>query len=94
MWQKGKVVQKTLVNFGNINLWPQQKVRELIYKLAQIMEIESTPSLEDMEHEGVLNFGQPFALGLLWDTLGLSQTLQSLVCNPNFVVPIKAMVLV
>lgn len=92
VWQKGKVVQKTLVNFGNISLWPKEKVRELIYKLSQVMEIELPPSLEDIEHKGVLNFGQPFALGLLWNTLGLSETLQRFLANPNFVAPIKSMV--
>lgn len=92
VWQKGKVVQKTLVNFGNIKLWPKEKVRELIYKLSQVMEIELPPPLEDIEHERVLNFGQPFALGLLWNTLGLSETLERFFANPNFVAPIKTMV--
>lgn len=90
--KNGKVVQKTLVNFGNISHWPKEKVRELIYKLSQVMEIELPPSLEDIEHKAVLNFGQPFALELLWDTLKLSDTLERLLANPNFVAPIKTMV--
>jgi transposase len=90
--QKGKVVQKTLVNFGNINNWPQEKVRELIYKLSQVMEIELPPSLEDIEHRGVLNFGQPLALGLLWDALALGETLTRLLATSHFVAPIKTMV--
>ncbi|MBW2040341.1 MAG: IS1634 family transposase, partial [Deltaproteobacteria bacterium] len=92
LWQDGKVVQKTLVNFGNINHWPKERVRDLIYKLSQVMEIELPPSLEDIEHRGVLNFGQPFAFGVLWDHLGLSETLEGLVANPSFVAPIKTMV--
>jgi len=63
VWQKGKVVQKTLVNFGNISYWPKEKVRELIYKLSQVMEIELPPSLEDIEHEEILNFGPTLCLG-------------------------------
>lgn len=90
--QKGKVVQKTLVNFGNINNWPQEKVRELIYKLSQVMDIELPPSLEEIEHRGVLNFGQPFALGLLWDALALGETLTRLLATSHFVAPIKTMV--
>lgn len=90
--KNGKVVQKTLVNFGNISHWPKEKVRELIYKLSQVMEIELPPSLEDIEHKGILNFGQPFALELLWDTLKLGDTLERLLANPNFVAPIKTMV--
>ena len=90
--QKGKVVQKTLVNFGNINHWPQEKVRELIYKLSQVMDIELPPSLEDIEHKGVLNFGQPFVLGLLWDALALGETLERLLATSHFVAPIKTMV--
>lgn len=56
------------------------------------MELELPPSLEDIEHKGALNFGQLFALGLLWDTLGLSETLESSLGNPDFVAPIKTMV--
>lgn len=89
---KGKVVQKTLVNFGNINHWPKEKVRELVDKLCRVMELESPPSLEDIEHERILNFGQPFALGLLWDSLMLGETLQRLIGNSFYVAPIKAMV--
>jgi transposase len=90
--KKGKVVQKTLVNFGNINHWPKEKVRELISKLSQVMEIELPPSLEDLEHKEILNFGQPFALGLIWDELEMSETLSRLLSTPSFVAPIKAMV--
>jgi transposase len=90
--EKGNVVQKTLVNFGNINNWPQEKVRELIYKLSQVMDIELPPSLEEIEHRGVLNFGQPFALGLLWDALALGETLNRLLATSPFVAPIKTMV--
>jgi len=92
VWQKGKVVQKTLVNFGNISHWPKEKVRELIYKLSQVMEIELPPPLEDIEHERILNFGQPFGLELLWDSLRLGDTLQRLLTNPSFAAPIKTMV--
>ena len=89
---KGKVVQKTLVNFGNINHWPQEKVKELLYQLSRAMQIESPPSLEDIEHRGVLNFGQPFALGLLWDALALGETLERLLATSHFLAPIKTMV--
>ena len=88
----GKVVQRTLVNFGNISHWPKDKVRELIVKLSQIMEIEPPASLEDLEHEGILNFGQPFALELLWDKLKMAETLERLIANYSFVAPIKTMV--
>jgi len=92
VWQNGKVVQDTLVNFGNISHWPKEKVRELIYKLSQIMEIELPPALEDIEHQGVLNFGPSLALGLLWDSLGMTETLERSLAKANFSAPIKAMV--
>lgn len=90
--EKGKVVQKTLVNFGNINNWPQEKVKELLCQLSQAMQIEVPPSLEDIEHRGVVNFGQPFALGLLWDALALGETLERLLATSHFLAPIKTMV--
>lgn len=90
--QKGKVVQETLVNFGNISRWPEHRVRELIVKLSRFIEMETPVSLEDMEHIGVLNFGQPFALGLLWDALEMTPRLEALLAAPAFAGPIKAMV--
>lgn len=89
---KGKVVQKSLVNFGNISNWPKEKVRDLIFKLSKAMEIEIAASLEDLEHKELLNFGQPFALGLIWDSLGMSEVLERLYSTPCFVGAIKAMV--
>jgi hypothetical protein len=89
---KGNVVQKTLVNFGNISHWPQEKVRELIFKLPQVMDIELPPSLENIEHRGVLNFGQPLALDLLWDGKALGETLERLLAISPFAAPIKATV--
>lgn len=89
---KGKVVQKTLVNFGNISHWPKERVKELYSKLSQVMEIEPPPSLEDLEHKEILNFGQPFALNILWDSIGMTETLRGLLSNPSFVAPIKTMV--
>lgn len=88
----GKVIQKTLVNFGNISNWPKEKVRELIDKLSQAVELEAPLSLEDIEHRCVLNFGQPFVMGLIWEELKLEETLQRLLPNPCFVWPIKTMV--
>ncbi len=90
--KKGKVIQRTLVNFGNISHWPKEKVRDLIFKLSQVMEIELPASLEDLEHKEILNFGQPFALGLLWDKLKMTETLKGLLANPTFSAPIKTMV--
>lgn len=89
---KGKVVQKTLANFGNISHWPKEKVMELICKLSKVMEIESFPSLEELQHKEILNFGQPFALNILWDSLNMTDTLKGLLSNPSFVAPIKTMV--
>jgi hypothetical protein len=56
---------------------PLPKAKELIEKLPRIMEIESEVCLENVEHREVLNFGQPFALGLLWDGLWVSQRLEA-----------------
>lgn len=90
--KKGKVVQETLVNFGNISHWPKQRVRELIMKMSRFIEMETPVSLEGLEHKGVLNFGQPFALGLLWDSLEMTRRFEALLATPAFVAPIKAMV--
>ncbi len=73
---KGKVVQHTLVNFGNITFWPPKKVKELIKKLAQITDVERPGFLEDVNPKDALEFGPHLLINHFWERLGLSGILQ------------------
>lgn len=46
---KDKVRQRTLVNIGNIDRWPRQKVKEFIIKLSQATNVKCPPFLEDVQ---------------------------------------------
>lgn len=92
----GKVVQKVLINFGNITNWPEEKVKALIEKLSLFFEIEKPPFFEDVEPYQSLNHGEALALDAVWRRLNLSQLIDSLLADKKveFQVsqPVKAMV--
>ena len=46
--KKGKVVQKTLLNFGNVEQWPNERLKELIWKLDQFCDLHLGPDEEDI----------------------------------------------
>jgi len=94
--QRGKVVQKILVNFGNVTNWPEEKVKALIEKLSLFFEIEKPPFFEDVEPYQSLNYGEALALDAVWRRLNLSQLIDSLLADKKveFQVsqPVKVMV--
>lgn len=73
---KNKVRQRTLVNIGNIDHWPRQKVKEFIIKLSQATNVECPSFLEDVQATEVLEFGPHFLINHLWEKLALSHILQ------------------
>jgi len=94
--QRGKVVQKVLVNFGNVTNWPEKKVKDLLEKLSLFFEIEKPLFFEDVDPRRSLNFGEALALNAMWERLDLSQLIDSLLAEKKveFQVsqPVKAMV--
>lgn len=92
----GKPVQKTLLNFGNIEDWPEEKVYELIDKLSRFYGLcpDAEPVVFDFEQ--ALEFGAGYALDALWNQLGFSQTLREhgkrQAYEIDIVAPVKAMV--
>lgn len=93
---KGKVVQKTLLNFGNIEQWPPEKLKEFIYKLDQFYSLELGPTPEDLEVYHAFEFGACFALDSVWKTLNISEAIRNHMkehrCDIDIVPPVKAMV--
>jgi len=70
--KKDKVIQKVVVNFGNINHWSPEKVRELINKLAEHFDIDTGLTEDDIDPQGSFCYG-PFLLAdCLWKRLELS----------------------
>lgn len=73
---RGKILQRTLVNFGNITSWPREKVKELIIKMSQITNVERPGFFEDVNPESVLEFGPHYLINHFWEKLDLSNLLQ------------------
>jgi transposase len=73
---KGKILQRTLVNFGNVDFWSKKKTKELIVKLAKVTKVERPPFLGDVNPRKSLNFGQTFALDTIWEKIDLSSLIK------------------
>lgn len=74
-WQEGKSVQKTLLNFGNINFWPPERLRQVQIKIATYLgEFEEKI---DPNIISALDFGPYLALNSLWKHLGMSQLINN-----------------
>jgi len=81
--QKKKVVQKTLVNFGNLEQWPPEKLQKLGADLALLSGLTSDEDLVDgqVDPRSSLNYG-PFLLAdCIWRRLELSAFLQEEIGN-------------
>lgn len=93
---KGKIVQKTLLNFGNIEQWPEDKLNELVYQLNEFCDLKLGPRDEDVAVHETFEFGACYALDSLWKELNMSDTIRQHMkvhaCDIDIVPPVKAMV--
>ena len=93
---KGKIVQKTLLNFGNIEQWPEEKLNELIFQLNEFCKLNLGPRAEDVTVHDAFDFGACFALDTIWKHLHMSDTIRHHMskhpCDIDIVPPVKAMV--
>jgi len=82
--KKDKVIQKVVVNFGNINHWSLEKVRELINKLAEHFDIDTGLTEDDIDPQGSFCYG-PFLLAdCLWKQLEMSVFLEKALKEREF----------
>jgi hypothetical protein len=73
--EKGKIRQDVLLNFGNIDCWPQEKLRKLIDELAIYTAYNRPKGLseEDIDPDDAPDYG-PFLLAdIIWKDLGLDR---------------------
>ena len=76
-WQHGRAVQQTLVNLGNVERWPTEKLEQLVGVLTGFLEM-------DLVALGKVRFGECRMLGpylplsRLWERLGLDAILGKL----------------
>jgi len=93
---KGKVIQKTLLNFGNIEHWPKARLIEFVNQLNDFCDIELDSKEEDIKIHEALDFGACFAIDSIWEELELSDSIRNHTKKYNLdidIVPaIKAMV--
>jgi len=96
-WVKGKVVQKVLINFGNISKWPASKVKIFIKKLSAFYKIEAPSFIDEkINHKNVLNYGQILLCQKLWDEIDAKELIKE--CSKKLKIkfdislPVKIMV--
>ena len=93
---KGKIIQKTILNFGNIEQWPEDKLNELIFQLNEFCNLKLGPKAEDVDVHDTFDFGACFAIDTIWKELHLSDTIRHHMkkhtCDIDIVPPVKAMV--
>jgi len=73
--EKGKIKQKVLLNFGNVNHWPPEKLKKLSEDIAIYAGETAVSGLteDEIDPEVALNYG-PFLLAdLVWQRLKLSE---------------------
>jgi len=93
---KEKIVQKTLLNFGNIEQWPEDKLNELVFQLNEFCNLKLGPKVEDVDINDAFDFGACFAIDTIWKQLNMSDTIRQHMkehtCDIDIVPPVKAMV--
>lgn len=93
---KGRVVQKTILNFGNIDHWPKGRLKELVFKLNQFCALETAPSHEDITIQSAVDYGASYLLNALWKELNLSACIRSHTTQQHYTIdivpPVKTMV--
>ncbi len=93
---KGKIVQKTLLNFGNIEQWPENKLNELVFRLNEFCNLKLGPKAEDVDVHDTFDFSACLAIYSIWKQLNMSDTIRyhmkEHTCDIDIVLPVKAMV--
>lgn len=79
--ERGRPVQKTLVNLGNVNQWPEERIEHLVGLLNRFLG-RSLPEgalqsggVENVRFEACRQLGPYLPLVALWDRLGLDAIL-------------------
>jgi transposase len=83
--ENGRPVQKTVLNLGNVDQWPDDRVAKLCCLLKEFVGIGSAESprlrLEDVKMEDPRVLGPYLPLAHIWDELNLDATLDGLLKN-------------
>jgi len=94
--KKGKVIQNTLLNFGNIEEWPKERFIELINQLNDFCGLDLESKYEGFEVNQALDFGACFAIDSIWQELEFSDSIRNHTkkhkCDIDIVPSVKAMV--
>jgi transposase len=84
--RKNKVVQKILVNFGNVNHWPPEKLKKLSDDLALLSGLSPKSGLteDDVDPQSSLDYGSFLLADCIWRRLELSAFLQRAIVDRLF----------
>lgn len=77
--EDGKTQQRTLLNFGNVQNWPPDKLKLFIDKLNEFFQLEILPQQVTSENEveplSALTYGPFYAAEAIWQALQMDQLL-------------------
>lgn len=86
-WSNGKVVQRVLVNLGNVSSWPPGKLERAVRVLNEFLGMDPA-GLDDVRISDCRQLGPYLALSGLWDELGLDAILQSVLGARKVEIPV------
>jgi len=73
--QDGRIKQRVVGNLGNIDRYSDEELRRLIAKLRSFLKNPGFGTLDDLETGESKQFGIPYAVGILWERLGLDRAI-------------------
>ena len=73
-WQQGRAVQRTVVNLGNVEGWPNEKLEQLVGVLTGFLEMDMV-ALSSVRFGECRMLGPYLALSRLWERVGVDEIL-------------------
>lgn len=94
--EQGRSVQRTLVNFGNVQQWPPERLEQALRKVSEFLELDLV-SLDTVRFHDCRQLGPFLPAAALWDELGLDDLIRDALRDRRIDLPVaafaKAMVL-
>ncbi len=82
-----RMTQRTLVNLGNVNRWPEGKLEQVVELLAGFLKMDM-PQLADVRFTDCKQLGPYLPLSQLWDDLGLDNIIRRALADRKIGLPV------
>ncbi len=85
--RRGKVLQKTLINLGNVDSWPAGKLKQAVHVLGRFVGVEMS-DLWQVRLTDCRQIGPYLALGGLWNELDMDAILEDALDSRKVDIPV------